>query len=213
MVTQTLPLKSAHLACLTALLTLFLSGCSGDNSAGSGNFFDDPPDCYYDVLFGCGTFDIPGNSSYYGYNRAALKAKIMSRPRPHSSLDFSGEWYGYLDRKSSSCNFATIPKVQGNFSVKQLNNRVTVRLPSVALRSYPLRGPATKKGFEATTSGLYSFCSFSLNSKLNSSDGHSGVLEIRARVKCPLQKSCEIRYQGETGKQRNIPTHTVILRK
>lgn len=182
------------------LISSALAGCAGNDGQGSGNFFDDPPDCYYNVLFGCGTFDIPGNSSYYGYNRAVLRSRVISKSNQSSLPDFSGEWRGYLNKKSSSCNFTATPKIQGNFSVKQLNKRVTVRLPTTALKSYPLRGPSTKNGFEASTFGFYSFCSFSLNSKLNSTNGRSGSLEVKTRIKCPLQKSCEISYRGDVGK-------------
>jgi hypothetical protein len=190
----------ATIVSLSFLILLFLSACSGNDGQGSGNFFDDPPDCYYDYLFGCGTFDIPGDSSYYGYNRAARVAKISSGRAGDSLTDFSGEWSGYLSKKSSSCNFATPPKVQGKFSVKQLNRRVTVRVPIAALKSYPLRGPVSKQGFEASTFGAYSICSFRISSKFNSNNGKRASLGINAKINCPLQKSCDFSYEGKVVK-------------
>lgn len=182
---------------LGVLITLCCLACSDQ---GSGNIFDDPPDCYYDSVFGCGTFDIPGSSSYYGYRKFSRSAVTSSRNSTNSTPNFSGNWRGSLERKSTSCDFATPLKVHGNFSVKQLKNRVTIKLPVSVLNSYPLRGSASRKGLDASTVALVSFCRLSANSKLTSSNARDGNLDVNVRVSCPFQTSCAFSYSGSIKK-------------
>ena len=198
-------LKITYFFSLVAIVVLaLLPGCTAAN--GSGNFFDDPPDCYYDSLFGCGTFDIPGDSSYYGYGRFAQTARILAA-KSNSSLksknsipNFSGNWNALLDRKLSSCQFATPLKVHGNFSIKQINDRVTMKLPVSSLSSYPLRGSASNKGIQASAVGFVSFCSFRASTNFTSGDARRGNLSIALRVNCPLQSACDVSYSGTARK-------------
>ena len=178
---------------ISALMLISVASCSGQ---GSGNIFDDPPDCYYDSLFGCGTFDIPGDSSYYGYDSFARSARIASVQSANTKGNFSGNWNGSLSRKSSSCKFATPLKVHGKISIKQLNDRVTIKLPVSSLSSSPLRGQANSKGLNASSVGFASFCSYRAITNLVSNDTRRGNLNLSLRISCPFTRSCDLQYSG-----------------
>lgn len=181
---------------LLLLLTILITSC--DEPTGSGNIFDDPPDCYYDSLFGCGTFDIPFGSSY---RSAPVLPRVFSARRKtaltaSSFPDYSGNWSGTLNRQSSSCNFETPAKVTGQFSVQQIKNRVTVTSPLSKYRALRLRGTASKSGLQASTFGALSFCSYSARASLASNGSRNGTLSISGKIRCPFQRSCDVSYNG-----------------
>lgn len=131
----------AKLRYLVAIATMcVLSGCGG-----GFNCPFNPPQCCYNVLFGCGPFDIPFGCecSSYGLARVApAKAPAM-----FAGAKVDNVWNGELTRRSSSC--PGLPKkLRGKVVVKTTARRITVTVPGYGV----LRGQRRGRDYRATGS-------------------------------------------------------------
>ncbi len=170
------------------IIALCATGCGGGIDCPI-----DTPDCCYNVLFGCGFFDLPSGCScdHYGLSYQGAAA-AFTKPRAVPSRGMNGNWSGAL-QKSQSSSPSFLNRVSGMVAVKEQGNRVTVTVPGYG----KLRGLKSSKGY--TVSGQYgsflSTCKSTVRASFIKSRAGSGTLQIGVNYNCG-RSSCSAQYRG-----------------
>ena len=171
------------------LLILFFVGCAD----GIDCPFD-TPSCCYNVLFGCGPFDLPSgcSCSRYGLSYHGASSAFFS-PRAATTHSFSGIWSGTLLQESSECS-SFLREISGILSVRELRNRIIVTVPGYGR----MRGLKNSRGFGV--SGQYfmpfSRCKSSIQATFMELESGVGSLQVRLGTGCNAQPRCSASYQG-----------------
>jgi hypothetical protein len=191
-------LMNKHLS-LCLLLIFTLTGC---NSNGL-NCPIDPPDCCENVLFGCGTFDIPDGCSCsdYPFLSSKLHSLKEQKVRVASSATLAGMWRVALTKSSSSCSLAPQTAIS-TVRVRDAKGRFSIVVPGYGT----LSGKSRKGSGEA--SGTYRIfgpkCTARVSARLATTGAKlnlEGTSVMTVNVNCPIQKlQCTAKYAGRVTK-------------
>lgn len=171
------------------MIILSLASCGGGL-----NCPIDPPACCSNVLFGCGTFDLPFGCecSQWGFGRS-VPPQRLSGPITRGA-DLSGSWRGPLNRTTSSC--AGLPRtVRGAVAVTTTGQRVTVAIPGYG----NLRGTTRATGFSAS-GALYPFtplCRADVNTDFTRKNATTNTVRTSLVYTCGRTRVCSAQYVGE----------------
>ncbi|MFM1847809.1 MAG: hypothetical protein RL417_1283 [Pseudomonadota bacterium] len=165
---------------------LLLSGCGG-----GFNCPFNPPQCCYNVLFGCGPFDIPFGCECSSYGLARLAPKRS--PATFAGKQVDNVWSGSISRQRSTC--PGLPKtLKGRVVIKTSGRRITVTVPGYGV----LRGQRRGRVYRARGS----YAPFTPTCKGEAVVTLNPLAKSRSRVKsamsygCGETKLCSARYVG-----------------
>jgi len=171
---------------LALLFIVVLSGCGG-----GFNCPFNPPQCCYNVLFGCGPFDIPFGCecSSYGLARVAPAKSAMT----FAGATVDNVWNGTLSRQSSSC--PGLPKtLRGKVVVKTTGRRISITVPGYGV----LRGQRRGRVYRAT--GSYApftpTCKGIANVTVNPNGRLRAGIGASMTYSCGAAPLCSARYNG-----------------
>ena len=163
----------------------------------------DPPDCCYDVLFGCQLFDMPMGCSCSQYGLGfATSAKTAPRKKALTTTPanrLSGNWSGNLKQSSSSCR--GVPKsISGRMHITQRKNKVSIEVPQYG----KLRGKvAGRRGFAVVRRYALPIplCNAFIEADMRSNKPGVGAASAQVNVYCGSEKLCSASYNGALIKQ------------
>lgn len=185
----------------SALLVMAVNGC--DNGF---NCPMDPPSCCFNLVFGCGLFDLPSGCSCSDFfsvpvapaKLASEKSMVsMENTNISKSPGISGRWDGDLGRVKNSCS-ATLLQISGKISVKKEGNSATIEVPNYGV----LKGQA--KGALTTARGSYgqSGCRADVGASIRNQRAGRAQSIVNAKISCSSGLSCRAQFRGDLRKLR-----------
>ena len=180
---------------LKSLIFFFFCGLL----AGCGGGFNcpfNPPQCCYNVLFGCGPFDIPFGCECSSYGLARVAP--ATAPATFAGKKVSDVWSGALSRKRSSC--PGIPAtLRGRVVIKTTGRRIAVTVPGYGV----LRGQRRGRVYRAK--GAYApftpTCQGTATVTLAPQAGRRAGIDAVMSYGCGETNLCSARYRGSLAKE------------
>ncbi len=184
---------------VTALLAVAAVGCNN-----GFNCPIDPPSCCFNLVFGCGLFDLPTGCSCSDFfsvpvapatlvNSKSLLATEMVKVS--KSPGISGRWNGDLGRVKNSCS-VSLAQVSGNIVVKKEGTRATIEVPNYGV----LKGQT--KGALTTARGSYrqGGCQADVGASVRNLRAGKARSVVSAKISCKDGLSCSAQFRGELKK-------------
>lgn len=162
----------------------------------------DPPSCCYNVLFGCGLFDLPGGCSCDDYG-LGFRTGLVTRgaaSNANAVPGLAGTWRGTLARQSTTCSYA-LPKVSGGIKINSRGDSLRLSVPGFG-DLFGSRGKNVRAN-RAALQGMYRRGNCLADVRANLSTRRAGLSEARVKVTlaCGRADVCRSLYSGVLQKQ------------
>ena len=172
-----------HRCALVGLLmrtVLFATGCDG-----GFNCPLDRPACCDNVLFGCGTFDLPDGCTCANFLYSPI-TRGYSAARASTTSTLSGTYRVELNRSSSSCA-GLLPRVTGSVGVRENKGAVTVTIPGYGV----LKGKVVNRIIRAAGSyrALFFNCTVGVRTAF-SATRPKGTATADLTISCGSKEPC-----------------------
>lgn len=192
---------------LNKLRKLFASALLAVAVIGCNNGFNcpmDPPSCCYNIVFGCGLFDLPTGCSCsdfisvpvapatLGNSKSRLATEMLNLSK---SPGIPGRWDGDLGRVKNSCS-VSFAQVSGNIVVKREGTRAIIEVPNYGV----LKGRT--KGALTTARGSYrqGGCQADIGASVRNLRAGKASSVVSANISCKGGISCQAQFRGDLRK-------------
>lgn len=180
---------------LIALIATSVIGC--DNGF---NCPMDPPSCCFNLVFGCGLFDLPAGCSCSDFSSVLVApAKLVSSKKLQTigntklskAPGITGNWDGDLGRVENSCS-ASLSQISGKITVTKASDKATIDVPSYGA----LRG--LNRGALTTARGIYrqSGCQANVGASIRNLRAGRALAIVNTQLSCKSGLSCSAQFKG-----------------
>lgn len=183
---------------LGIFVLISLAGVDSCEDGGDGDCPFDPPRCCYNVLFGCGPFDLPEGCSCrdYGlfFNRN-ISSNVMPMKNASMASPLLGkEWMGTLMQTGGTCSSA--PKqVSGIVIVnRRKDGRVTIAVPGYGNLVGRVRGSTITANGSFTP--LFSSCRSQVATTMKKVNSRLSPTRSTFKYVCRSEVVCDAAYSG-----------------
>jgi hypothetical protein len=183
---------------LSAIFLVVMAGCGGLSCPFQR------PSCCDNVLFGCGTFDLPDGCSCSDYFVSSSSAELKMLPKeiapmsrvPKVVRSTTGVWR-LTARKADSAACPYLPRtIQKKVVVRESRGRAEMKVPGLLSLSGARSGNALSLGGERSIRQYG--CRAKMSARILLSSGSSGSVRLVVENKChSASLSCGVTYVGE----------------
>lgn len=160
----------------------------------------DPPSCCFNLVFGCGLFDLPAGCSCSDFSSVLVAPARLASPKNLRTSDntkiskspgISGHWDGDLGRVENSCS-VSLSQISGKITVKKVGDKATISVPNYGALQGRNRGALT------TARGVYrqSGCQANVGASIRNWRAGRARAIVNTQISCKSGLSCSAKFVG-----------------